>query len=172
MLDVEFVFPTRSDRTIGSLKGKGILQGTFIAGAYRLHLENQDVYAFTATQDEAKLLHSRMGHLNYTEMKKLHRYVTGAPRLGEEAPFCEPCTAGKLSRSPSHKNINIRTENLDLIHADLAIMPTHSIGGAKYLAGVTIDSWRWKIVKPLAKKNDFFTWFLTWKTQIEKETGF
>jgi hypothetical protein len=89
-------------------------------------------------EDETKLWHQKLGHLNLKSMKKIIREdaIRGLPNLKiEEGKICGECQIGKQTKM-SHKKVQhlTTTKTLELLHMDLmGPMQVESFGGKKYI---------------------------------------
>ena len=122
------------------------------------------------------LWHRRYGHIGVKSLQKLARYnlvdkFDFCPT--KELSFCEPCIAGKQSRShfPSSSE-SITSEPLELVHSDLCgKLSTRSLSGAEYFVTFTDDKTRYVWVYVIRRKGDVFRQFCEWKNKVEKSLG-
>ena len=130
--------------------------------------------AFTASQDERLLWHSRLAHANHAILMKLHQFADGVPKFKpfeSESSFCEPCTVAKLARTVSRRQPTTKTtRKLELVHSDVGIMTIASIGGSRYYVTFTDDKTRYKWTLLMKKKSDLKTTFYAWKQRVENES--
>jgi hypothetical protein len=132
-----------------SKNGEVLFRGPWYQGAYLLQLEDQDIQAMVVKEDQAKLWHSRLAHLNYGSMLQLARNTPSLTFLIPELVkaklrplLCDPCIIGKMHRVPSRIEPPLAKGKLERIFIDLCSMPEDSIGGAKGWAGLTNDATR------------------------------
>ena len=123
------------------------------------------------------LWHRRLAHINYDSLKHLlsGQVVTGIHIDDHSAPdpVCEPCIAGKQHRTVN-KTATRCTTPLEIVHCDLhGPMPVQSInGGFKYFIVFVDDATRLWAIYFLKSKGHAAEAFLTYKSVIEKQTGF
>jgi transposase InsO family protein len=90
------------------------------------------------TDEEAWTWHARLGHINFTALRKMTRegLVRGMPLLNQVDQVCEACLAGKQRRAPFPQKAPRRsTEVLQLIHGDICgpITPPTPSGNRYFL---------------------------------------
>ncbi len=117
------------------------VHGIIVVEAHReknLYLLNSNVFKKSAnaakfSNEEATLLHQRLGHLNMASLKKLETMVNGM-NLKEVSlhHVCEACIKGKHQRTYFPKDEMTRAfKLLELVHSDVCgLMKTTSHGGA------------------------------------------
>ena len=118
--------------------------------------------------------HRRYGHLNAQSLKKLSEgLVNGFDCDGSKViGFCEPCTTGKLHRSPFLAGSTRAEEPLQLVHTDLCgKMNSKSLGDAEYFLTFIDDYSRYIWVYFLKSKDEVFSRFLEWKAIVECGSG-
>lgn len=75
-----------------------------------------------ATQGDIQLWHERMGHLNFSDLKKTKQLVSGM-QFQEKNSFnydtCVACIKEKMAKSPFHASETQSTDLLQLVHSDL-----------------------------------------------------
>ncbi|GJS82970.1 putative ribonuclease H-like domain-containing protein [Tanacetum coccineum] len=112
-----------------------------------------------ATNDESKLWHRRLGHINFKTMNKLVKgnLVRGLPsKIFENDHTCVACQKGKQHKATcKSKLVNTISQPLQILHMDL-FGPTFvkSIMGKMYCLVVTDDYSRFSWVFFLAKKDE------------------
>ncbi|GAU48712.1 hypothetical protein TSUD_281050 [Trifolium subterraneum] len=89
-----------------------------------------------AKEDEVKLWHQRLGHLNLKSMKKAisEETIRGLPKLKiKEGHICGECQIGKQTKTPHQKLQHLTTTRvLELLHMDLmGPMQVLSLGGKR-----------------------------------------
>ncbi|UYV80249.1 hypothetical protein LAZ67_18002148 [Cordylochernes scorpioides] len=130
----------------------------------------------TKDRNSSEIWHSRFGHLNYDDLKKLQRenLVNGLPK-GEfkSITSCEVCIRGKQTRLPFPEvSLTKSTEPLQLIHSDICgPMRTKSYGGALYFATFIDDFSRMIFTFVMKRKSEVFNGFKVFKRFAEKQTG-
>ncbi|MCI22367.1 gag-pol polyprotein, partial [Trifolium medium] len=85
-------------------------------------------------EDEVRLWHQKLGHLNLRSMKKAisEEAIRGLPKLKiEEGSICGECQIGKQTKMPHQKLQHLTTSRaLELLHMDLmGPMQVESLGG-------------------------------------------
>lgn len=122
-----------------------------------LHVNSTECCVSEVECEESKLWHRRLGHLSYSEMKKLvtNKLVEGMNDLKlNKVEFCEACVNGKLTRMP----FATRTKSnrlLGLVHSDVCgpISPITS-EGHKYFVTFIDDFSNFTIVYLLKAKSE------------------
>nr|GEZ53824.1 hypothetical protein [Tanacetum cinerariifolium] len=90
---------------------------------YKIQLEKVKSRCLLGKSDEeVKLWHTRMGHVNYVELKLMSdkEMVQGLPKITNQNGLCEGCLEGKQARKSfsTHSNF-MSTRRLELVHGDL-----------------------------------------------------
>ncbi|KAK8921677.1 hypothetical protein KSP39_PZI020061 [Platanthera zijinensis] len=139
-----------------------------------LYPDNEVVLTSTAQiQQQTKLWHQRLGHLNGQDMKKLstQHMVEGLPPITTDNTVCEKCAEGKNHRLPSPKTSYRRSlMPLDLIHSDLwGPSTTPSLSGKIYFLLFVDDCSRFMWIYFLKHKSDSFETFQIFKALVEKQ---
>ncbi|KAJ0172339.1 hypothetical protein K1T71_012312 [Dendrolimus kikuchii] len=118
--------------------------------------------------------HRRLAHLNARSMYIMKNgMVTGINYDEGSYQPCESCVLGKQCRLPFPKKSKRRSkEILGLVHTDLCgPMPQASFGGSRYFL-TFIDDFSRKIFCYFLKgKDEVFTYFKTFKSLVENQTG-
>ena len=112
--------------------------------------------------------------MNAQSLKKLSKgLVNGFDcDASEVIGFCEPCTTGKLHRSPFPAGSTRAEEPLQLVHTDLCgKMNSKSLGDAEYFLTFIDDYSRYIWVYFLKSKDEVFSRFLKWKAIVERGSG-
>ena len=124
---------------------------------------------------DLSLWHKRLGHHNYTDIRKMisNELVDGLvlDSKAEPDPICEPCLAGKMHANPFPSSEHRATEVLELIHSDVHQIGVTSHGGYKYWVSFIDDCSRFKVLYPMKKKSDTFDCFKRFKAWAENLTG-
>ena len=83
--------------------------------------KRQPFYSYVSHADEqSKLWHERLGHLNYGKMQLLTKMVHGLPHISSTYVVCEGCVLGKHHREMFEKGKAwCAKEPLQLIHSDI-----------------------------------------------------
>ncbi|GKD64900.1 putative ribonuclease H-like domain-containing protein [Tanacetum coccineum] len=127
-----------------------------------------------ATNDESKMWHKRLGHINFKTMNKLVKgnLVKGLPsKIFENDHTCVACQKGKQHKATCKtKLVNTISQPLQILHMDL-FGPTFvkSIMGKMYCLVVTDDYSRFSWVFFLAKKDETSGILKNFITKIENQ---
>jgi len=136
--------------------------------------ENTLAYNATVTPTDLALWHRRLAHVNHDAVLDMQRSgaAKGIRITGSKKPhLCEPCIAGKLHRHNVPKGPKLKAlERLDLVHADLKMLPT-SIRGYKYWVVFIDDYSRYRCEYFLRRKSDLFDAFKSYVAYAETHTG-
>lgn len=123
------------------------------------------------------LWHRRFAHLNHGDVRKLinAQLVNGIEIKSKDSPdpICEPCIAGKQTRSDVSKIATHRASGLlQLVHSDVhGPLPVQTRNGYKYWITFIDDFSRHWAVLPLKKKSDAFAAFKQFKAYAENQLG-
>ncbi|UYV79912.1 hypothetical protein LAZ67_18001028, partial [Cordylochernes scorpioides] len=119
--------------------------------------------------------HSRFGHLNLQDLKKLkmQNIVYGLPNFDVKNFTCEVCLKGKQTRLPFQKESFTRSrEPLELVHTDICgPMRTKSLGGALYFSTFIDDFSGFIFTFIMKSRSEVFKGFRIFKNYAEKQTG-
>jgi hypothetical protein len=127
-------------------KGKVNMRGTRSKDNYYLWVSQENAYLSSCLlrkEEEVKLWHQKLGHLNLQGMKKAISVeaIRGLPKLKiAEGIICGECQVGKKTRL-SHPRLEhqVTSKVLELLHMDLmGPMQVSSIGGKRSLLLLTI----------------------------------
>ncbi|GKC77519.1 putative ribonuclease H-like domain-containing protein, partial [Tanacetum coccineum] len=127
-----------------------------------------------STNDESKLWHRRLGHLNFKTLNKLVKgnLVRGLPsKTFENDHTCVACQKGKQHKATCKSNlVNTISQPLQILHMDL-FGPTFvkSIMGKMYCLVITDDYSRFSWVFFLAKKDETSGILKNFITSIENQ---
>uniref|UniRef100_A0A5B7B4M6 Retrovirus-related Pol polyprotein from transposon TNT 1-94 n=1 Tax=Davidia involucrata TaxID=16924 RepID=A0A5B7B4M6_DAVIN len=125
--------------------------------------------------DESWLWHRRFGHLNFHNLKLLHRknMVQGLPNVEEIQDVCEGCALGKHHRQSFPKGVAWRAkEMLELVHTDVCgPMQTPSHAQNRYFILFIDDYTRMTWVYFMRQKSEVFVIFKKFKSLVEKQSG-
>lgn len=98
--------------------------------------------------------HEKILHQNYGHVKKVLKHFNISVE-NKDAPFCEPCTMGKIHRLPFPLSTTTTTRIGDLLHSDLCDpMRTSLLGGTKYFLLFSYDFLRYHFIYFLKNKCD------------------
>lgn len=136
----------------------------------------QPVCLAASLDEEAWLWHARLGHVNFRVLESMVQrgLVHGIPSIKYPTQVCEGCLVAKQTRQPFPKETQWRANSpLELIHADLCgpITP-QTIGGNRYFFLLVDDFCRYMWVYIIKSKDEAFSVFKQFKTQVENESKF
>lgn len=126
------------------------------------------------TDDQSWLWHRRMGHINFSSMKKMveKKLVEGMPSVKSQAQPCEGCLVGKQVKSPFPHHTKFRAKKkLELVHGDLCgpISPPTPAGN-RYILLMVDDYSRVMWTYLLKTKDESFQVFKDFREKVETET--
>src|SRR5450432_878347 len=120
--------------------------------------------------------HHRLGHLNYSDIRKLMNMATGiriSPEIdNKDLKFCTLCLEGKMHCRYNKQSLTRASRKLELIHSDLCgPFPTNSVSGSRYFIIFVDDATRYTWVYFLKTKSseEVLRAFQQFKALIEKE---
>jgi hypothetical protein len=158
---------SKTECQIRYVKGKVSLKGTRSKDNCYLWVSQEKAYlssCMISKNEEVKLWHQKLGHLNLQGMKKAIsvKAIRGIHKLNfGEGSICEECQIGKQTRM-SHPRLEHQgtTKVLELLHMDLiGPMQVASIGGKRYDLVVVDDFSRFTWVNFIREKSDTFEAF-------------
>lgn len=120
-----------------------------------------------------KLWHDRLGHINFTTIKKTAEIVNSMTINDNEEFFCEICRYAKQSRKPHKSLTRSRSEKPgEMIHTDVCgpinvLSPSES----RYFVLFKDDCSSYCSVYFLKHKSDVLSKFKDFKTLVENQTG-
>jgi hypothetical protein len=118
----------------------------------------------SSREEEAKLWHQKLGHLNLRGMKEAisAEAIKGLPKLKIDVDnICGECQIGKQTRM-SHPKLQhqVTSRALELLHMDLmGPMQVESLGGKRYAYVVVDDFTRFTWINFIKEKSDTFNIF-------------
>jgi hypothetical protein len=138
---------------------------------------NYSSICLMSKEDEVKLWHQKLGHLNLKVMKKIisEEAIRGLPKLKiEQGNICGEYQIEKQTKMSHPKLQHLTTSKvLELLHMDLmGPMQVESLGGKRYVYVVVDDFSRFTWVDFIKEKSDTFEVFkeLCQRLQREKES--
>ncbi|CAJ2661762.1 unnamed protein product [Trifolium pratense] len=138
-------------------------------------LEEANVSTCLLTKnEEVKLWHQKLGHLNLKSMKRVisEEAIRGLPSLQiQEGNICGECQIGKQTKVSHQKLQHLSTSRvLELLHMDLmGPIQVESLGGKKYVLVVVDDFSRYTWVNFIREKSETFEEFKNLCLQLQKE---
>ncbi|PPQ82476.1 hypothetical protein CVT24_002389, partial [Panaeolus cyanescens] len=144
-----------------------IVTGKRTAGLYRLSATAEmDISALSAM--DINTLHRRLGHVNHDALKRMvsSGSIEGVTKVTGTAKFCEPCTIGKLKKSPfSHKGQRANIP-FQVIHSDVGgpISPADRYG-YRYWISFIDDYSRYPWVFFMKEKSQALNIFRDWRDE-------
>jgi hypothetical protein len=168
---------SKSECLVTDNEGKSSMRG--IRSKDNCYLWTSQEKAFVSTclltkEEEAKLWHQKLGHLNLQGMKKAISVeaIRDLPKLNiTEGTLCGDCQQGKQTRV-SHPRLEHQGTSrvLELLHMDLmGPMQVASIGGKRYVLVVVDDFSMFTWVNFLREKSDTFEAFRDLCVQLQRE---
>src|SRR3954471_12844992 len=127
-----------------------------------------------SVSEEQWVWHRRLGHASLRKISQINKLdlVRGLPNLKFKSDaLCEACQKGKFSK-PAFKSKNVVSTSrpLELLHIDLfGPVKTASVRGNKYGLVIVDDYSRWTWVKFLKHKDESYSVFFEFCTQIQSE---
>ncbi|KAL0553407.1 hypothetical protein IC582_007302 [Cucumis melo] len=132
--------------------------------------EEQSVFALK--EDETQLWHKRVGHYHHQGLLQLTELALDFPKLSKEISNCKACHFGKQNRKSFPKSSWRATQNLQLIHTDVAgPQRTPSLKGSLYYIAFIDDFTRMCWIFFLKFKSEVARVFWKFKARVENESG-
>ncbi|CAJ2633438.1 unnamed protein product [Trifolium pratense] len=158
---------TKSECLVTNDEGEILMRGVRSKDNCYLWVPQEEANVSTCLitkEDEIKLWHQKLGHLNLRSMKKAipEEAIKGLPNLKiEEGNICGECQIGKQTKKPHPKLQHLTTTRvLELLHMDLMEpMQTESLGGKRYAYVVVNDFSRYTWINFIGKKSETFDVF-------------
>ena len=136
-------------------------------------IEEEQVAYFTQASP-TKLWHKRLGHCHIQimlNMKKKHM-TRGPPVFSDHLPNCNACQFGKQNRMPFPKSTWRASQELQLIHIDVAgPQRTPSLQGSSYFILFIDDFTRMCQIFSLKFKHEVAGVFIKFKKMVETQSG-
>lgn len=156
--------------------GSGNVLGTISENAKLYSISslklNEDVASLSISE-----LHKQLGHMSYTNIKQLMKtspsIITTAIDDFTETT-CEDCVLNNIHRVsiPKKHTSPLATLFGDHFHIDIfGPLPTVSIDGYKYWLTIVDDSKRWLTLAPLKSKDEAYTQWVTFSTELFTQYG-
>jgi transposase InsO family protein len=168
----------KGDKIIGCTKAKNNLLSITITPLSQSEIHSANI-SVTHTMNQAKLWHSRLGHVNVADMKRLTSMVEGVDyndnnnkNTNEISTIskCDTCMKCKSHQLAYPQEAQNRAKMpLELIHTDVCgPMTRTSREGYKYFISFIDDCTRFSTVYLLKKKSHAMQAFMVYKLWIEK----
>ena len=126
-------------------------------------------------QNEKRLWHRRLGHINEQSMKKLvDKDLVSQPNfdMSGEIGVCEACIGGKQCKNSFTSSQTVTSKPLELVHSDICgKMGQKSLGGAEYFLTFVDDYTHYTWVYPIKTKDQTFDVFKMWQAEAENFKG-
>ena len=128
---------------------------------------NKTNASFVYVLKSSNLWHGRLGHVNYSSLKRLIN-LNHIPTFQIDIKHkCETCVEEKMTRL-SFQTIERNTKFLDMIHGDIFdLMFATTRGGNKYFITFVDDSTKYCYVYLLKIKDKALERFILYKTEVE-----
>lgn len=159
-----------------NLMGKTILEGPSVNGLYPINLQS---CSFNKANSRIALLgvsasfdtwHARLGHASFAVVSRVlwttHLPVSSRPNKNS---VCEFCQYGKSKQLPFAHSSRVTTSPLELVHSDVWMSPSVSLGGCRYYVVFIDDFSRFCWVYSLVQKSDVFLSFVKFKALVENQ---
>ncbi|KAK9879752.1 hypothetical protein WA026_006815 [Henosepilachna vigintioctopunctata] len=164
------------------MKGnKTILEGTKNEkGLYMIELtqeyHNDETFLVTTNEEKVKNWHSKLGHININDMKKLinKQMVTGMDIKSTDCDYfetpCEICMKGKQVRAPFNTERTRADRPLEIIHTDLCgpIDPT-TWDNKKYILTLMDDYTHYVVIYLLEYKSETTDYIKEYVEEMERD---
>ncbi|CAJ2635655.1 unnamed protein product [Trifolium pratense] len=168
---------TKSECLVTNNEGEILMKGVRSKDNCYLWVPQEEANMSTCLitkEDEVKLWHQKLGHLNLRSMKKAisKEAIRGLPNLKiEEGSICGDCQIEKQTKMPHPKLQHLTTTRvLELLHMDLmGPMQTESLGGKRYAYVVVDDFSRYTWINFIRKKSETFDVFKDLCIQLQRE---
>ncbi|GAU36127.1 hypothetical protein TSUD_292870 [Trifolium subterraneum] len=168
---------TKTECLVTDDKGELLMNGVRSKDNCYLWVPQEDTSLSTcliAKEDEVKLWHQRLAHLNLKSLKKAisEEAIRGLPKLKiEEGHICGECQIGKQTKTPHQKLHHLTTTRvLELLHMDLmGPMQVLSLGGKRYAYVVVDDFSRYTWINFIKEKSDTFDVSKDLRVQLQRE---
>ncbi|CAJ2662740.1 unnamed protein product [Trifolium pratense] len=168
---------TKSECLVTNDEGEILMRGVRSKDNCYLWVPQEEANVSTCLitkEDEIKLWHQKLGHLNLRSMKKAipEEAIKGLRNLKiEEGSICGECQIGKQTKMPHPKLQHLTTTRvLELLHMDLmGPMQTESLGGKRYAYVVVDDFSRYTWINFIRKKSETFDMFKDLCIQLQRE---
>ncbi len=161
----------------GKLIAKGNRNGQMFTLDVNMPEVNFMLFAYGKKVRDIGIWHKRIGHVNLQGLKLMEKQnlVGGLPKFGTEEVMSEVCEACQLAKQARHpfptQTTHVNSKPLEMIHSDLWITKTESIGGCRYYMSFIDDHTRKVWVYFMKHKGEVFQHFLNFKVMVEKEKG-
>jgi hypothetical protein len=151
-----------SPAILSFFKNNSVLTGTLDNGLYTfssvssgpLSSSSTCTSGLTSSTLPLSIWHHRFGHLNYCDLLRTSKLVTGLTYLDKSTPDCSPCLKSKATRGQHPSSLSRATKPGELLHMDLGIINVPSVEGYKYYLNVVDDFSRFVFVYCLTSKSD------------------
>jgi len=155
--------------------GKLLLDGPNNDGLYRINLQQVSrksigsYVAFRCVSASFDLWHARLGRAAYPIVTRILR----SSRLpistsANKADVCAPGQYGKSKQLPNVPSSRV-TSPLELVHSDVWVSPTVSLGGCRYYVIFIDDFTQFCWLYPLVNKSDVFLSFTKFQSLVENQ---
>lgn len=134
--------------------------------------QEEDPPAHNHNPKSVTIWHRRLGHLNIPDIRKLAKVAEGIQINHDDATFCSGCILGKLTRRKFPKKATRRASRpLELVHSDVGVVNTLSLGGHRYYVVFVDDHTRRTFLYLMKTKDEVITHLDTFVRLAERQTG-
>ncbi|KAG8480148.1 hypothetical protein CXB51_024926 [Gossypium anomalum] len=155
--------------------GSSLMTVTMSDKCFEVDWSSDSHLAHTASTENTKLWHQRLGHANFKSMARMvsKEMVENFTKSVQNENVCEVCQMGKQARLPFPTNTTWRASSkLELVHSDVCgPMRTESLSGNRYFILFINDSTRYCWIYFLKHKSEVAQVFMKFKAAVETETG-
>ncbi|KAJ9703199.1 hypothetical protein PVL29_004828 [Vitis rotundifolia] len=165
LFDFDKIVLTKNEAFVG----KGYCnQGLFMLNVYDI-INNNASSSSTYIVDSCDIWHGRLGHVNFSYMKKMVE-LSLIPKLSlENHGKCESCVESKTTKK-SYKSIERESDLLSLIRSDLRdLKNTMTRGGKRFYITFIDDYSRYTRVYLLRNKGETRDVFIKYKNEVENQ---
>lgn len=129
--------------------------------------------ALTAADRNWILWHKRLGHRNYTDIKKLSKLNVGVPEDLEPVGKCETCEVSKHTQRSFPKSRERKsTVPMEIVHTDLyGPVDKESLGGSKYSIVFIDEATSWRMGYYINSKGEALSKFKQFVDDVSRQMG-
>jgi uncharacterized cupin superfamily protein len=146
----------------GKLIAKGERNGRMFTLDVNMPKVNSMLFTHGKGARDIGIWHKQVGHVNFQRLKLMEKqnFIGGFLKFGTEevtSEVCEACQLGKQTRHPFPvQTTHVSSKHLEVIHSNVWITKTESIGGCKYYVNFIYDHtrkvWAQRVGRWQAKK--------------------
>ena len=119
-----------------------------------------------------ELLHRRMGHINYRDLRQLARVAEGITIERNAAPECVKCIESKMHRKNFESSKSNAKRFGEIVHSDVCYIGTPSLNGnCLYYVSFVDDATRYLTIHLLKEKSEVKMAFIQYDKIVVNQTG-